>query len=103
MEMILLFLPCADDKEASKIAKMLLDNKLVACVKRIPIESAYFWQGKVKQDHETLLILESVEEKYDEIEEEVRKIHSYETFVLTAIPVVKYSEGVKEWLEESLK
>jgi len=101
--MILLTLPCKDDKEASKIARKLLEEKLVACVKRIPVESGFLWRGKIDQDHETLLIMESIEENFDEIEKEVKKIHSYKTFVLTAIPVSRASKGVLEWLDEELK
>ena len=100
--MIILFLPCADDKEASKIVKTLLDKKLVACVKRIPVESAFLWNGKTEQDREVLLMLESIEEKFEGIEEEVEKIHSDETFTLTAIPVIKHTEKVAKWLEEEL-
>ena len=71
-KMIILFLPCEDDKEASKITKALLDKKLVACVKRIPVESAFLWKGKTEQDHEVLLMLESVEERFEDIESRLK-------------------------------
>ena len=103
MKMIILFLPCADDKEAEKITQSLLEKYLIVCAKKTPVSSAYFWKGKIEKSGETLLTMESVEENYKEIEKEVRKLHSYETFVLSAIPVIRYSKGVETWLKEGLK
>lgn len=100
--MILLFLACADDKEAERISQSLLKKHLIVCAKKTPVSSAFFWQGKIDKANEVLLVMESVEEKYEEIEKEVRKLHSYETFVLSAIPVIKYSKGAEGWLKEGL-
>lgn len=103
MKMVLLFLSCANDKEAQKISQSLLKKHLIVCAKKTPVSSAFFWKGKIDKANEILLIMESVEENYEEIEKEVRKLHSYETFVLSAIPVIKYSKGVETWLKEGLK
>jgi len=103
MKMVLLFLPCANEEEAEKITQSLLEKHLIVCGKKTPVSSAYFWKGKIEKSGETLLILESVEENYEEIEKEIRKLHSYETFVLSAISVIRYSKGVETWLKEGLK
>ncbi|MBI2051591.1 divalent-cation tolerance protein CutA [Candidatus Roizmanbacteria bacterium] len=101
--MTLLYLTCANNKEADKIAKALLDKKFVVCAKKLPVSSSFFWKGTIDKADETLLILETEEELFDEIETEVRKLHSYETFVLFSIPINKASKGVKEWMREGLK
>ena len=74
-----LILTCADQKEADKIANKLLKNHLVACIRQIPISSAYWWKGKIEKTDEILLLMESQEHLFDKIEKEVLKIHSYET------------------------
>lgn len=101
--MVLLFLPCANDAEAEKISQTLLEKHLIVCAKKTPVSSAFFWKGKIDKSGETLLVMESVEENYEEIEREVSNLHSYETFALTAIPVIKYSKGVEDWFKEGLK
>jgi periplasmic divalent cation tolerance protein len=101
--MIILFLTCADELEADKISESLLNKHLIVCAKKTPVSSAFFWKGKIDKADEILLVMESVEEKFEKIEDEVRKLHSYETFVLSAIPVIKTSTGVSPWLEEGLK
>ena len=103
MKMVILFLPCANNNEAEKISQSLLEKHLIICAKKTPVSSAFFWKGKIDKAEEILLIMESIEENFEEIEKDVRKIHSYKTFVLSAVPVVKYSSGVESWLKEGLK
>lgn len=40
--------------------------------------------------------------KFEQVEQEIRKLHSYETFVLCALEVKKASAGVEKWVQESL-
>lgn len=102
MKVNLLFLTCANDKEADKITTSLLNKKLIACAKKLPVSSSFLWKGKKESDKEVLIIMESIEKKFDEIGKEVRKLHSYETFVLLSMPVSKSSKGVIAWLKECL-
>jgi periplasmic divalent cation tolerance protein len=100
--MLMLFLTCKDDKQAEIISHILLAKKLVACVKRLPISSQFLWQGAIDNANEILLIMETIENKFDVIEQEVKKIHTYQTFVLTAIKVHKASKEADAWIKESL-
>lgn len=102
MNLITLFLTCANEQEAKKISKKLLEAKLAACIRRTGVSSDFIWKGKVGHSDEVLLIIESVQEKFDEIEKLVKKLHSYELFVLTVYPVAKASVNVEEWVKESI-
>lgn len=99
-KMCLLILTCANDKEASRIGRALLKKRLIVCAKSVPVASAFRWKGKIEEAREVLLLMETVEEKFSKIEREVRKLHSYEQFVLLSIPISKTSKGIKEWMEE---
>lgn len=103
MRPCILFLTCTNRKEADKITQTLLKKHLVVCVKKIPISSSFWWEGKIDHTQEILLMMESEESKFSEAEKEVRKIHSYKTFVLVSLPISKTSKGVKDWLEKELK
>lgn len=102
MNLITLFLTCADETEAKKISDELLDKKLAACVRLTDVKSDFLWKGKKEHADEVLLIIDTVQEKFDEIEAAVKAIHRYEAFVLTAYPVAKSSAGVEEWVKEVL-
>ena len=97
-----LWLTCANQTEANKIASSLLDKQLIACAKSWPISCMYRWQGKIADGKEVLLLMESREDLFDAIEAEVKKLHSYDTFVLTAVPVTKLSKQAIKWMEEEL-
>jgi periplasmic divalent cation tolerance protein len=100
--MIILYLTCADETEASTIGNALLEARLVACVRRSPVSSSYWWNGTINHDDEVLLMMESIEEKFDAIEQVVTSLHSYDEYVLTAVPVLKTTPGVEKWLTDTL-
>lgn len=100
--MAILFLTCANEEEASKIGNALLEAKLVACTRQSRVSSSYWWAGKINHDDEVLLMMESVEKKFEEIEKVVTQLHSYDEYVLTMIPNVKTTPGVEQWLAETL-
>ncbi len=93
-----LWLTCADGVEATKIAKALLDKRLIACAKQLPVSADYWWEGKVEHADEVLLVMESRRDLFDKVEAEVANLHSYETFVLQAIPMIRISKKAKAWL-----
>lgn len=103
MKPILLFLTCVNKKEAEAITQTLLGKRLVACIKQTPVASSFLFHGKIDHANEILLIIESLQLKFNEIEKEIRKIHSYKTFVLTAVPIIKTSRGVEQWLKENIE
>lgn len=96
-------LTCASKKEADKITKSLLEKRLVACAKQAPVESSSWWNDKIENTDEILLIMESREDFFNEVEKVVSRLHSYDTFVLSAIPITKISNKAEVWLEETLK
>lgn len=101
--MAIFYTTCADDWEADKIAKALLKKKLVVCAKKLPVTSSFLWKGRIEQDvGEIILILESVSENFGKIKKEIKKLHSYETFVLYSIPV-KTTKEVEKWIKGELK
>jgi ribonuclease HI len=66
------------------------------------VESDYLWQHKKQRASEVMLIMDSIESKFSEIEALIKKTHSYETFVLTAYTMARYSDGVRQWLDKEL-
>jgi periplasmic divalent cation tolerance protein len=98
-----LLLTCADKAEADKIASALLREKLVACVKQMSVGSDFLWKGKIDHNDEVLLVMDSREDLFEQIEAEVDRLHSYETFVLQAVPVIRVSKRADSWLQKNLK
>lgn len=97
-----LWLTCKDKAEADKIANTLLVKQFITCAKQIPVMSNYRWKGKIENANEVLLLMESRLGLFEEIETEISKLHSYDTFVLEAVPVQRMSKKSQEWLKDEL-
>lgn len=102
MKFCYLYLTC-DVKEADSLIELLLRKKLIACAKKVPVSASYWWQGEIERTDEVMLVMESAEEMFGEVETELKKAHSYDTFVLTAVPMVSVSKDAKKWLQENLE
>ena len=99
---IVVFLTAANGEEATRLADMLVGAHLAACVQILPeIESVYRWQGKIERSSEVLLLAKTTRAKFDDLEREVRALHSYDTPEIVAVPIVAGSAPYLEWLVET--
>lgn len=99
---IVVFMTAANGEEATRLAEMLVGAHLAACVQILPeMESVYRWQGKIERQSEVLLIAKTTRGKFDDLEREVRALHSYDTPEIVAVPIVAGSTPYLEWLAKS--
>ena len=100
---IAVFITAANREEAARLAEMLVEKQLAACVQILPeMESVYRWQGKVERQREVLLIAKTTGAKFEELEKEVRALHSYETPEIVAFQLTAGSSPYLEWLKTSV-
>jgi periplasmic divalent cation tolerance protein len=100
---IAVFMTAANKEEADRLAEMLVGKQLAACVQILPdVESVYRWQGKVERQVEVLLIAKTLSSKFAALEREVRRLHSYETPEIVAVPLTAGSPSYLTWLSASV-
>lgn len=73
-KILLIYLPCKDSKEATAISEICLSKKVIACANIFPINSMYYWEGKVANDKEVVLILKTFKRLFNTIESIIKKI-----------------------------
>lgn len=102
MSAIVVFITSANQDEAVMIARLLVTEKLAACVQILPkIISIYNWQNEIVEDKEILLLVKTVEENFTELERVVRANHSYEIPEIVAVPAEQISAPYLAWLREN--
>lgn len=100
---IVVFMTAPDGEEAGRLAELLVEKRLAACVQILPgMESVYRWQGRTERQREVLLLAKTTRAKFEALEREVRAVHSYETPEIVAVPIIAGSPAYLQWLAESL-
>ncbi len=97
---IIIFITASSSEEAQNIATALVEEKLVACVNIIPqIRSIYWWEGKVCQDDEVMLISKTKQSLFTPLMDLVKALHSYEVPEIIAFPISEGSPEYLSWIE----
>ena len=67
-----------DKKNASKLANLLLREKIIPCVTFKNIESHFWWEGNINQSQEVQLMIKCKKENLDKVCNKISELHSYE-------------------------
>lgn len=103
MDEIVIFVTVESEEQARVISMKLLECNLIACANIIPgVKSLYWWEGKIEESGELLLVIKSKKYKLDDIVDAVKKNHSYSVPEVIALPVVGGNPDYLKWLGDSL-
>jgi len=103
MNAIVVLCTCPDDVVAERIASALVEERLAACVNRIPgIVSTYRWQGAVHSDREILLLIKTTREHFEALRERIVELHPYDVPEVIALTIDGGSAAYLDWIEKSL-
>lgn len=94
---------CANLAKAKKLAKILLQKKLAACVQLAAIESFYSWQKKIVNSAEISLSIKTKKSNYKKIEKIILQNHDYEIPQILAIDINQGLEEYLQWIDSSIK
>lgn len=99
IHVVVVMVTAASQDEAVTIADQVVRSRLAACASTIPtVRSTYWWEGKMMNDQESLLLIKTTSDKFNALEETIRKIHSYKVPEIIAIPVSDGSPPYLEWV-----
>lgn len=98
-QVIVTLCTCPDKESAEKIARLLVESRLAACVNILPdLTSVYSWQGQIETADEHLLIIKSPQVGYQAIETAILSHHPYELPEIIAVPVRQGLPGYLNWI-----
>ena len=98
------FVTCPTRGLARRIARAVVQRRLAACVNIVltPVESVYTWKGKLERAREYLLVMKTTAKRLAALENEVKRLHSYEVPEFIALPISDGSKEYLAWLDDSV-
>jgi periplasmic divalent cation tolerance protein len=81
-----------------------VESHLAACCNIIPsLRSIYFWQGKLCDDSELLLVIKTKADRYELLKQKIRELHPYDVPEVIALPVLKGNKDYLKWVDENVR
>lgn len=103
-EHLLVLSTCPDAETARRIASLLIEGELAACVNIVAgVQSVYRWQGRIEVGQEQLLIIKTRRDRYAQLEQAVRDNHPYELPEVVAVAISDGLPGYLSWIDQVVK
>ena len=104
MSNIIVLMTTATKKEAEKIARNLLNQRLIVCANMVgPVSSLFWWKEKISRENEFLVLMKTSADLFEKLATTVKQMHSYEIPEIIAVPITKGEQSYLEWLSGSLR
>jgi periplasmic divalent cation tolerance protein len=102
---VIVLVTCGSAKEARRIARVLVEQRLAACVNilEVPVRSIYRWKGNINSAKEVLLVIKSSRKRFAVLQGTIRKLHSYDVPEIIALPILRGSRDYLAWLRQSIR
>ncbi len=95
----IVYITASNQQEARRIGRILVEERLVACVNILGnISSMYWWDGSLQEDSETVLIAKTRHESVERVIERVKSLHSYECPCVVSWPIDQANSQYLEWI-----
>jgi len=97
------YITAPNKKEAKRIVKVLISEKLAACGNIFKIDSVYWWKGKIEKRGEYGIFVKMKKNLVGKIIKRVKEIHSYSVPCIISFDIEKGNKDFLNWIEKSTK
>lgn len=99
---IIIYITHSSEKNAKQLTNCLLEERLIACTNIFPIQSAYWWQGKIQNDDEVVSLVKTTSELWERVKSRVEELHPYDVPAIIKMEV-EGNDAYEKWIKESVK
>jgi periplasmic divalent cation tolerance protein len=102
-EVLIVLSTLPNPDKAAEIARILVEEQLAACVNIVPaVRSIYRWEGAIADDSETLAIIKTTRDRYDQVAARIVQLHPYELPEVIGLPLVAGHAPYLAWVAGSV-
>ena len=104
MKTSFIYITAGSTEEAGAIATELVSKRLAACANIFEnMRSLYWWEGKIQEDKEVVLIAKTKESLVPRLIEKVKSLHSYDCPCIVSLPITDGNKPFLDWIAEETK
>lgn len=98
---MLVYVTAPSMEEAEGLARLAVEARLAACANILPgMRSLYWWQGRLEQAEETLLMLKTTEALVPALTRALTAAHSYDCPCVVALPIATGNPDFLRWIAD---
>lgn len=99
MQLVLLYITVSTRTEAEHLARILLEEKHVACVNILQHSiSLYIWEGKLEEAEEVVLIAKTTSKAKQAAIDRIAELHSYDCPCILAFDTATAHPPFAQWI-----
>ncbi len=88
-----------DAVEGERMARILVEERLAACVSRVPgVRSLFRWEGELQDAEEVVLLVKTHARRAPEVTRRLREIHPYEVPEILVLPAAAGLGSYLDWI-----
>lgn len=102
-EFFLVLTTVPDAETAERISKILVEDRLAACVSRSSLcLSSFRWMGKIEVEKEHILFIKTSRSRYPELEKKLTSVHPYDVPEIFAVPIKAGHKNYLDWVRKEV-
>jgi periplasmic divalent cation tolerance protein len=103
MNGIVVFITAPTKEQAQQIAKVILDQRLAACINIVgPVSSSFLWKGVIEKASEYLLVIKTKQDRFPDLTAAVKSSHSYDVPEIIGMPIVVGEDAYLSWIDSEV-
>lgn len=100
---IIVFVTVPSQEVGGRIAPILVEEHLAACVNLVPgLVSTFWWDGGVQTEAEALLIIKTQRSLFEALAARVRSLHPYTVPEIIAVPLAAGNQAYLDWVRDAV-
>ena len=102
-EALIVFTTFANEADAARVARALVEERLVACANLVPgVRSIYRWKQGVQDEREVVVLMKTRKQDWTALLSRLHDLHPYETPECVAVRIAAGAPKYMAWLDEAL-